>query len=1026
MADAPGYHGCLVAFEGPEETTLTQLRLLPSSSKILIIPSHRYFMKQNTTEFPFDPRSYILKVHEACDARMQVAHSYLRNGTPDNKRLAFMHGGTASARLDCINVIGAHIKNEDVAEAEKIFNELVREGVGGLKRKRRDAKCPWSKQTNFFGETAGGLNDEMLQDPVSRAMRAADALDRKTASLQTCNETDLTIKSRPRSTSVPALRSIVDFQWTTSLFSFGDPEDCQSQATQSTKEKMIENWRESAALDNPHTTSVFPSSGGKAYSKPPFSPLSLHLASPQSTSFSSTPNTPTVIGEAQIIDVRWSHKRTNSLGHPGASNFYKQDISLSTSALPKIEDTRNQYNNTTHDTSPPDSSQEERHALRSRFFSEVPRRAFAKPNRTTTRRSPPSPLKLDSNTSRQPVSYVGQGTGSRDTYVSRGTFTDRIPSCQDKCIVRDEVFLDLEDDVELGNDTPFQPVLPMVEDFVLHLKNDEDPQPQLDGIIKALREGCDPESTSPLSGEFKEHKPKGPQPSKEPTSISTSHHISASHLEARKAAAPLYQSEPDEYDPFASHGDYLQLQPTASHSGSKSISSLGPIVIGSSPPTPAQTPPPADKPSRKTFHKLNITDFKTAICIQNSLRSILGAYFSPEDVGYRQFNARPLPELGSLWEPVFREAHPGSPRSASRNVDLILAVGAQAGVDREFLSTITTSLERLGARPNGTTRSGRLDLRYLIANAILQGSSPSSTTAGPTQDSDPLSSSPQLLATLIVPHLETYVATHTSVRLLLLEYPAEHLATVLALQRLLGASLLKIAGILDSGPPRCVKEVATSRQGTFPSQPQPAPSSSFSRANFLLPSSASPAEVAALISAIWRILIDISAFYLPPEGGGSGPTATTTTTSPAASLAVAMLGLHAPGPTATSKYVSSGTNTEVLPAARRTAKSGRGRERGRATTRRGNKVLRVLGAEKSECPSCFNNNNIIVLDADDDDDGDGEGDRGYGTDDDDDYDDDRQLAADERRYMPLWNLQQQRGARKGNARKALKWLGLAN
>ncbi|KAI1492983.1 hypothetical protein F5X96DRAFT_667185 [Biscogniauxia mediterranea] len=1042
MANSSDYHGSLVAFEGPEETTLTQLRLLPSSSKIFIVPSHRYFIKRDTADFPFDPRSYILKVHEACNARTQVAHSYLRYGTPDNKRLAFMHGGTASARLDCITAISEHTENGDSAEAERIFNELIRDGVGSLKSSGKDTKCPWSEQPSFLGETAGSSNDETLQDPVSRAMRAADALDRKTASLQTCNEIDLTIKARPRSTSVPVLPSFDDFQWTTSFYAFGDPEGCQGQATPRTKEKMIEKWRASAALNSPHTTSVFPSCAGEVYSNPPFSPPGLHLASPQSTTFSSTPNTPTVIGEAQVIDVRWSHKRTSSLGHPETFNYYNQDISLCTPVLPRLEDTSNQYTNTSHGMDPPDSSQEEKHALRSRFFSEISRPAFTKSNRTTTRRSPPSPLKLDNKTSRQPASYVDQSTSPGNTYLSRRTFTDRTPSCQDRCIGSDEVFLDLEDDIELRNDTPFQTVLPMVEDFVLHLKNDEDPLPRLEGIIKALREGSYPVSTSPLSNEFIEHNLKEPQSSKEPTSISTHNDISVSHAKARKSLATLSQPDPDEYDPFASHGDYLQLQPTNSHSGSKSISSRGRIVIGSSPPTPAQTPPPADKPSKKIFHKLNITDFKTAICVQSSIRSILNVYFPPQDIGYRQFNRPALPELGSLWDPVFREAHPGggsSPRNASRNIDLILAVGAQPGVDREFLGTITTSLERLGARPNGTTRSARLDLRYLIANAMLQGSTVTTTTPrrpleqqtpddnnnnNNSNNNNPLSD-PSLLATLIVPHLETYAATHPSARLLLLEYPPSHLATVLALQRLLGASLLKIVGILDSSSSSSSPHHPHSQL-----QQQPPPRADF----FPLPSTAGPSEVAALIAAVWRVLIDISALYLPPEDEESG--------------AAAMLGFRGavPTPTPTPKYVSSGaSNADLDPIpipipvpTRRAAASGvsmKSSGRGRVLLARGNrKLLRVLGAENEPPPPSYFNN---IVDADGDDDAEEEeeeeGDRGYGINNNNNNDDDNdsQLAADERRYMPLWSQQQQQqqrrgGARKGNARKALKWLGLAN
>ncbi len=55
-----------------------------------------------------------------------------------------------------------------------------------------------------------------------------------------------------------------------------------------------------------------------------------------------------------------------------------------------------------------------------------------------------------------------------------------------------------------------------------------------------------------------------------------------------------------------------------------------------------------------------------------------------------------------------------------------------------------------------------------------------------------------LLATLIMPHLETYLAAHSEVRFLLLEYPPEHLSTILALQKLVGVDIMKVAQIVDS------------------------------------------------------------------------------------------------------------------------------------------------------------------------------------------------------------------------------------
>src|SRR5271170_7663812 len=59
-------------------------------------------------------------------------------------------------------------------------------------------------------------------------------------------------------------------------------------------------------------------------------------------------------------------------------------------------------------------------------------------------------------------------------------------------------------------------------------------------------------------------------------------------------------------------------------------------------------------------------------------------------------------------------------------------------------------------------------------------------------------SQPSLLATLLIPHLETYLSSNDSTSLLILHYPICHLSTVLALRDLLGPRLLKVAGIIDS------------------------------------------------------------------------------------------------------------------------------------------------------------------------------------------------------------------------------------
>ncbi len=115
---------------------------------------------------------------------------------------------------------------------------------------------------------------------------------------------------------------------------------------------------------------------------------------------------------------------------------------------------------------------------------------------------------------------------------------------------------------------------------------------------------------------------------------------------------------------------------------------------------------------------------------------------------------------------------------------------------------------------------------------------------------------------------------HTSVRFLLLEYPAEHLATVLALQKLVGVDIIKVAGVVDAadGPPE-----SFSRRNGQAMQPlvqgldslAACKDLTFAKANLLLTSAATKAEMATFVSTIGKILLDISQFYVPRTGAAT-------------------------------------------------------------------------------------------------------------------------------------------------------------
>ncbi len=171
----------------------------------------------------------------------------------------------------------------------------------------------------------------------------------------------------------------------------------------------------------------------------------------------------------------------------------------------------------------------------------------------------------------------------------------------------------------------------------------------------------------------------------------------------------------------------------------------------------------------------------------------------------------------------------------------------------------------------------RIQYRYLIATAMQAFTAQPLTSQA--QDNPLINHT--LLATLIIPHLEIYLAAHMDTRFLILEYPAEHLSTVLALQKLIGSDAVKVAGILDGedsepiipdhfrlrGSARAETPLDEGLDSISLDTALPKASSStpvsFSKANFLLTSTATDSETATFISTIWKMLIAASEFYVP-------------------------------------------------------------------------------------------------------------------------------------------------------------------
>ncbi|KAG5806757.1 hypothetical protein H9Q74_007564 [Fusarium xylarioides] len=973
--------GSVVAFEGHVDTISTQLRLLPTSPHILILPSIQNYISNRDLENRSDVRVYVKKIHEATVARYEAAQAFLHGSTASGRRLVFMNGGTPSARTLCISAIMDYETDGDYYRAESLFNQLVKDGVVGLDNPVRD----WRRQDMYQPKDKRDQEQE-FEDPITRAMRAADALDRQTASLQPSNELDLTLTPRPRSNSLPLYGYEDNFGDDAPFFVFGaankdeggstageapgcsySPQACRFSARHYDR-SAGRIYHDISNLQSPSPRASFltsPSCIGEAYGlmAAPVSPA-LEGLSPRSDVLSIPSTDNVVYGEASLVDMRSPGRsptlsRVKSLDriYPSSPRYRDLCVSAATSGLARQLES----------DSEPELLKAHRH---SQIITTSPkelvsnRRSYIEGPRTVIVRTNLPIIKV------APVPLEKKRKPARASYVDRGTDAEHIS----------------------GPKQTFQPVLPFMEDLVVHFR-EEVPEPLLNFVTHGLRMGQFPVAIYSPTSETDEGNALVPG-TPESNTITD---VSCAESQYEESAVTDQSIFSDEYDPFAYN------QPVWPNK--KPVPTVPKLKVAR-PPTPVRTPPPLVSDVDSKFHDLRINGQETAITVQNSLRSVLQEHFPPETQGYRQFQFSLLPELEGLWNPVFWETGSNSSRGPCHRIDQILAIGAQRGVKRDYTCAITGQLEKLGTKCNGMSRSGRLDFRYLLANAMQ------AYTAQPlaSQAKDNPFANSFLLATLIIPHLETYLALHAEVRYLLLEYPPEHLATVLALQKLVGVELMKVAQIVDASSKSIPfthlrgNSINGPEQGpvgrfgkTFPQNSGSGYDVTVSEANFLITSTATDTEIATFIATISRILSKTSDFYIPheppkkPSPKKSKPPSITGTFSPFPRVPSA---IHSPpiSPALGASLGAALSGSSAVPSRApsiaetvKTAKSSR------------SKQSRSYSKRK---PSAIDARSILTM-----------------------YVDDSDWDQEDRRIMPL--LEDKAERRKGNSHKALKFLGLS-
>lgn len=653
----------IVAFEGHPDVVSTQLRLLPTSPQILILPTVQSYIANDDSERAFEVRSYIRRVHDALTKRHEAARCFLQEATPVNKRLAFLNGGTPSAQALCIKAIMKHETGGDRVEAEAVYAQLARDGLAGL-----EAKSRIYSRVGSVGDEA--MFDEELHDPITRAMRAADALDRQTANLQPGDMLDLASSTRPRSLSLPLYGYSDGFGDAAPFFLFGAHID---------DDEVIE--------DDPPLAPGAPTFALVDYNQPSkqtlLSPAELPSASPSGAVKSQTRSTLGVTHDTEMLSptTETFNIRTDDHAAHGEPIMPNRSTSVSSfkGSLPRVKSLDRIYplSAKLRDLCIPETSSD------MSTDSPAPRRSHSFMVASDPR--PPVIRKLSYIDRRMVASKGRRPTATVDLPVDKklnarqstaGMFHAR-----------------LGNDIAILAEMPFQPILPWMEDLLVYFK-DETPNVLLSLIIKAFKTGNYPilsSSTSTPSNTI----PTSTTSLYQPTAIDRS-------MNNRSHETSVLSMTDDDHDPFA---DIQPHQPLGREQA-------GPVVNVIRPPTPAQTPPPC-KAQKNKVYEFQVISGQTAVAIQNSLRSVLSVYFPPEAEGYRQFQFSLLPEFDGLWKPVFRESESkSSQRENSRRVDHILAIGSQQGVNKVYSSKIIKQLETIGTKSSDRQgRSGRVDFR---------------------------------------------------------------------------------------------------------------------------------------------------------------------------------------------------------------------------------------------------------------------------------------------------------------------------
>ncbi|KAI9652314.1 MAG: hypothetical protein M1829_001676 [Trizodia sp. TS-e1964] len=816
----------IVSLEGNAELIASQLRLLPPSSNILTLPP---LPLPSASAGAFDPCAYIRAVNESFSTRCARVHSFLQASTPAQPRIVFLNGGCVAAREACISKIALEITGGEVDEAEQIFRHLVKNGLA-------------------------------LDKPPSSIHHTASNLEyRRPSHAESWNEKQQRAYPYPNSPSPSTLPTQDDslrpeghtFLDSETVSSIAFHDDCYSaldhhivQVERRRKSRLPAEFARASypsagfrerASSFPLALAILPHTTYVPHSSPPTTteesqPTQLEhpqrgqalLSRPNHAKETPTPLSPlspgyddgnVELGEAFIVNLpspggRPVLRKARSASH--LAHSFPSSLAMPYGGHPR--DRARSLGHLDFATLP------QTQATRQSSVEMLSPTVFVRAASTHDTAQNWLPTNVIPAAAPQ---YVDRGAGPNASEVSP-------PSDNHHTCVPD------------SNEWSCEPILPLVEDLVVHLV-DQQAHEIIELVIRSFKCGLYSPPQIHVVGSESSSPATPHNMSSRPVSVVTVESDNEAFL--RRHEAELYNLE---ISPLSDDlgSPSLPWHPRSTKSNffnSKlNLSLATPITKSSSP-----------DPQSEKFVELTATNIRTPLGVQNALRALLNLHFPPSTTGFKQFSRSS--QHDRCWKPILRQDDGLS--SDGRTVDLILAIGYAENVSKTLFHTVAGQIEQFGRKRSGLTRSSNLDIRYLINNVLHIVTC--FGVAGREEIKDPLSH-PSILAEMILPQLEAFLSCNGFTRFLVLKYDPATLPTVLELRRLIGEDAFKVAGIKDcSDSPSIPHNVMAEDSQRSPRRPPDL----LCRANFVLSSTATPAESNTFLDNIRNVLVWKDSFY---------------------------------------------------------------------------------------------------------------------------------------------------------------------